>query len=139
MTTGHIRRRGKASWEIKFDAGRDEMTGKRMTQFHSFKGTKKEAAFKLAELIASVGKGEYVSRLKLTVGDHVQARIDQWVAMEEITPRTAERYRELLANQIRPHIGDKALQKLKPLDVELWHTTLKTKGRKDGKGGISAR
>ena len=29
--------------ELKFDIGRDEKTGKRITQFHTFKGTKKEA------------------------------------------------------------------------------------------------
>lgn len=137
--TGHIRQRGKNSWELKFDIGRDEATGKRITQFHSFKGTKKEAKFKLAELIASVGKGSYVSRSHLTVADHVAARIDQWEALGKITPKTSERYRELLSNQIKPHIGAKAVQKLKPADVERWHATLLTNGRKDGKGGISAR
>jgi integrase len=45
----------------------------------------------------------------------------------------------LLANQITPHIGAKALQKLMPADIERWHVTLKTAGRKDGKGGLSAR
>jgi integrase len=137
--TGHIRRRGERSWELKFDIGRDERTGKRIIQYHSFKGTKKEAHVKLAELIASVAKGSYVSRSHITVTEHVTARIDQWVALDEITPKTAERYRELLTNQIAPHIGPKALQKLKPLDIELWHARLKTSGRKDGQGGLSAR
>jgi integrase len=137
--TGHIRRRGERSWELKFDIGRDERTGKRITQFHSFKGTKKEAQFKLAELIASVGKGYYVSRSHITVAEHVAARIDLWVSRDDITPKTAERYRELLVNQIAPHIGAKALQKLKPIDIEQWHATLKTTGRKDGQGGLSAR
>jgi hypothetical protein len=48
-------------------------------------------------------------------------------------------YSQLVDNQIAPHIGAKLLQKLKAQDVESWHTTLKTKGRKDGKGGISNR
>jgi integrase len=38
-----------------------------------------------------------------------------------------------------PHIGDKLLQKMKPTDIEAWHNTLRTSGRKDGKGGISTR
>jgi hypothetical protein len=38
---GHIRRRGEHSWEIKFDLGRDEKTGKRITQYYAVKGTKK--------------------------------------------------------------------------------------------------
>jgi len=139
MSAGHIRLRGKQSWELKFDTGQDERTGKRITQFHSFRGTRKEAEFELAELVASVGKGSYVNRSQITVGEHVAARIDQWEALGKITPKTAERYRELLANQIKPHIGDKPLQKLKPADIEQWHATLKTSGRKSGQGGLSAR
>jgi integrase len=38
-----------------------------------------------------------------------------------------------------PHIGLKLVQKLKPAGVEAWHTTLRTSGRKDGKGGLSTR
>jgi integrase len=97
------------------------------------------ACLKLAELIASVGKGSYVDRSPLTVAQHVTARIEQWESLGKITPKTAERYRELLANQIVPHLGAKVVQKLKSADIERWHATLLTNGRKDGKGGISAR
>lgn len=38
-----------------------------------------------------------------------------------------------------PHLGAKALQKLKPLDIEEWHTTLKNQGRVRGEGGVAAR
>jgi hypothetical protein len=62
MSAGHIRPRGRRSWELKFDAGRDPATGERKIQYHSFKGTKSEAKIKLAELIAAVGKGTYVER-----------------------------------------------------------------------------
>ena len=55
-----------------------------------------------------------------------------------ITAKTAERYRELLANQIMPFIGQVALQALKAADVERWHGTLRFSGRKDGQGGLSA-
>jgi len=137
--SGHVRRRGKNSWELKFDAGRDEKTGKRLTQYHTVNGTRKDAEFKLAELVASVGKGSYVERSSLTVHAHLSARIDQWEALDKITAKTAERYRELLANQIKPQLGDKIVQKLKPADIERWHGALKTSGRKDGRGGLSAR
>jgi integrase len=73
----------------------------------------------------------------VTVGAHVLARIEQWEALGRITPKTAERYRELAANQIAPHLGAKVVQKLTPADIEQWHATLKTSGRKDRKGGLS--
>jgi integrase len=45
----------------------------------------------------------------------------------------------LINNQIIPHLGAKQLQKLKAIDIERWHNTLVTTGRKDGAGGVSAR
>jgi integrase len=139
MSAGHIRPRGRRSWELKFDAGRDPATGERKIQYHSFKGTKSEAKIKLAELIAAVGKGTYIEPSKLTVAEHVRARIDQWEESEAISARTAQRYRQLLEGQIAPHIGARIVQKMSTLDVERWHTALRTRGRRRGKGGVSPR
>jgi integrase len=135
---GHIRRRGANSFELKFDAGRDP-SGKRKVQFVSFRGTKREAQVKLAELIAAVGKGAYVEPSKTTLADFVRARVDQWEAAGDISAKTSQRYRQLVENQIVPHLGAKLLQKLQPLDIESWHTTLRNGGRVRGKGGIAAR
>jgi integrase len=137
MTTGHIRRRGRESWELKFDAGTDAGTGKRITRYASFRGSKKEAQVKLAELVTLHAKGAYVDRSRLTIARHVQARIEQWEAAGEITAKTSERYLELLNNQIAPHIGSKMVQKLTTANVEAWHGVLRMRGRKDGRGGLS--
>jgi integrase len=94
---------------------------------------------KLAELIASVGKGAYVEPHKVTVAEFVRARVDQWEAAGDISARTAQRYRQLAENQIVPHLGAMLLQKLRPLDVETWHTTLRNGGRVRGEGGIAPR
>ncbi|HML93254.1 Arm DNA-binding domain-containing protein [Methyloceanibacter sp.] len=139
MSKGHIRPRGKQSWELKFDAGRDPVTGKRKIKYHSFKGTKREAQTKLAELIAAVSTNVYIEPNKTTVKEHVSARIDQWEASGAISARTAERYRQLCDGQIGPFIGGKQLQKLSTLDIETWHSTLKSEGRTRGSGGISPR
>ena len=122
---GHLRQRGKRSFELKFDAGRDPATGERKIQYISFKGTKREAQVKLAELIASVGKGAYVEPHKVTVAEFVRARVDQWEAGGDISASTAQRYRQLAENQIVPQLGAMLLQKLRPLDVETWHTALR--------------
>jgi hypothetical protein len=78
--SGHIRPRGRQSWELKLDAGRDPATGRRQIQYHSFKGTKRAARLKLAELVAAVGSGSYIEPTKLTVAEHVRARVAQWEA-----------------------------------------------------------
>src|SRR6516162_9623212 len=136
--SGHIRRRGERSWELKFDAGHDPETGKRITQYYSFKVSKREAQQKLTELMAAVAKGAYVPRSSITVGAHVAERIERWEQLGKISGKTAERYRELHANQIAPHLGTILLQELKSSSIERWHATLKTGGRKDGTGGLSA-
>jgi integrase len=136
---GHLRQRGKRSWRLKFDTERDSATGQRKIQYFTFRGTKREAQTKLAELIASVGKGDYVEPSKTTVADFVRARVDQWEAAGDISAKTAQRYRQLVENQIAPHIGAKPLQKLRPLDIEEWHTNLRNGGRVRGRGGVAAR
>jgi integrase len=73
------------------------------------------------------------------VAEHVRARIDHWQASEAITARTAQRYRQLLDGQIRPHIGARLVQKLSTVDVEKWHATLKAGGRRRGNGGVASR
>jgi len=62
--SGHIRRRGENSWEVKFDLGRDPLTGKRITKYRAFKGTKKEASAELVRLINSAHRGDYISILR---------------------------------------------------------------------------
>jgi integrase len=134
---GHIQQRGKNSYRLKFDAGRDE-NGRRKIQYATSRGTKREAQAQLSQLLAAVSAGAYVEPTRTTVGDFVASRIDQWESSGAISARSAARYREILANQITPHLGTKLLQKLRPLDIERWHTALRSGGRANGKG-LTAR
>lgn len=137
--SGHIRRRGERSFELKYDVGTDPRTGKRVTKYASFKGSKREAQAKLTELLTAVAKGSHVDPSKTTVAEFVRDRINHWEASGNITTRTAERYRQLATNQIEPYLGAMVLQKLRPLHIEEWHVALRTKGRADGKGGVAPR
>jgi integrase len=121
---GHIRERSPGHWAIVIDV-RDPQTGKRKRRWHSFKGGKREAQIECARLIAAVDSGTAVEPSKITVADFVRARLAQWEAAGEISPLTAQRYQQLLKNQIAPHLGAKILRKLKPLDIEQWHTALR--------------
>lgn len=51
----------------------------------------------------------------------------------ELTPKTAERYRELAEGQIIPHLGNVILQKLRPIDIENWHKAILKSGSRKGK------
>ena len=74
---GTISRRGKTSWRLKFDVERT--SGKRDIRYVTFRGTRKEAQQKLAELIASVGQGSYVEPSKMSVAAFVRMRVDQFL------------------------------------------------------------
>jgi integrase len=116
--TGHIRRRGTNSWEIKFDIGRDPKTGKRQTRYHSFKGTKREAQAELIRLSADVQKGGYVDPTKETVGGFLDRWDRDWASVgNNAAPKTLERYRGIIGKQIKPNIGVRPIQKLKAVDL----------------------
>jgi hypothetical protein len=134
---GSVVRRGRHSWRIKFDL--DRAGGARETKYVTVKGTRKQAESELARLLTAADGGTLVEPSKQTVAEFVRERVEAWEAAGDISARTAQRYRQLVENQIVPHIGAKAVQKLKPLDVEGWHTTLRNDGRLRGEGGVAAR
>lgn len=112
--TGHIRRRGERSWEIKFDVGTNPLTGRRQTRYHSFKGTKREAEAELVRLKGSANRGEYIDPSKSTLSEF----LDQWEgwAATQVSAKTLERYKELLKHHVRPHLGAARIQKLKTVN-----------------------
>ena len=124
--TGHIRRRGKQSWEIKFDLGTDHLTGNRMTRYHSFKGTKREAEAEIVRLKAGADRGEYVDPSKVTLAQFLD-RWEQWAA-GQLSAKTLERYMELTKLHVRPHLGAMRLQKLRTVNfAELYGKLQKPK------------
>jgi integrase len=129
--TGHVRKRGAQTWELKFDVGTDPLTGKRITRYSNFKGTKRDAQKQLAGLIAAAEKGELVDRSKTTLA----AFLDRWQrdwAASNVSPKTFERYEELIRCHVYPHLGAAQLQKLKPLHfAELYAKLLRSE---DGPG-----
>ena len=113
---GHIRQRGQQSWELKFDLGRDPVTGKRLTRYQSFRGTKREAEKKLIELLGQAETGSLLKRSAETLGDYISRWTRDWVPAH-VTPKTGERYRELLRLHVCPRLGALPLQKLRPIAV----------------------
>lgn len=135
--SGHIRRRGERSWELKFDIGTDPLTGKRLTRYHSFKGTKRGAAAELVRLMAGVNSGDYVDPSKLTLGDFLDCWERDWAATN-VSPKTLERYKELTRCHARPHLGAMKLRKLKPVNFAELYAKLLCEGRSPDVG-LSAR
>jgi integrase len=114
--TGHIRRRGKNSWRLKFDLGPDPLTNNRRIRYHTFKGMKRDAEIKLAVLIAENSKGQYVDTSKITVAEFIERWQPDWAA-SHVSAKTFERYAELLRNHVAAYIGEVHLQKLRAVHL----------------------
>jgi hypothetical protein len=126
---GNITRRGKSSWRLKFDLGRDPATGARQIRFVTVRGKRKDAEQELARLIAAADSGTLVEASKTTLADYLRSWLQGNI---ELAGKTRERYDELCEQQICPHLGAMPLQKLRPIQIQEWHRTLIKSG---GKGG----
>jgi integrase len=126
VSSGSIQRRGKA-WRIRFDVEND--LGKREQRSATFRGSKEDAQKELRRLMGEADKGLLVDPNKITVAEHVRG----WIKRARVSPRTREGYDRVCELRIVPHIGSVKLQKLRPAQIEAWHTTLLECGGEDGK------
>jgi integrase len=128
---GSIRRRGKRSFEIRFDVARDE-PGQRKRRHITVRGEDvKDAQEKLVALLRERDTGSAIDPSKTTLGQY----LDTWLVEIQVEPTTLQRYRQLVDNQIKPHLGSAILQDLKPAAVKAWHKALRENGRKQRKKG----
>lgn len=120
---GNITRRGKSSWQLKFDVG--TIDGKRHTRYATVRGTYKDAQRKLTELLNAADTGTLPDPCDVTLAEYLRT----WLkSAHEQSPKTLERYGELAERQIIPHLGAIKLQKLKPEHVQAWHSELLNAG-----------
>jgi integrase len=114
--SGHIRQRSPGSFEIRYRANG-------VLRTETVRGSKKIAAARLRELMASVDRGQHPAPSKTTVGDWLTARVELWLTSGRIGARTAESYRWLAAQAIS-FLGDHLVQKLDTASVEAWHASM---------------
>ena len=114
-TKGSIRKRG-SGFQGRVDIGPDPLTGKRRVRYVSLakKGALQE---KIAEILAELGKGEYIDPRKITFGEWLDTWYDTAVEGSK-RPRTCERYRGIIDNHLKPALGAIVLQKLQAVDIE---------------------
>jgi integrase len=134
---GHIRQRGERSWELKFDLGRDPVSGKRISRYVNFRGTKREAQAELTRLLNSRNEGTYVDPTKMTVGEYLEHWLTVYVD-RQLAAKTAARHRGIIQHQIVPRLGNVPMRKLTAVHLEGFEAKLQkegyVKGRKLGQG-----
>jgi len=98
-------------------------------------GTRSDANRRLRELTARADAGEHVPSSRTTL----KTWAAEWLALlargeasgmrrkGRVTPRTRERYRELLASYVFPTLGDRPIQKLTPTEIDHLYIALERK------------
>lgn len=131
MRAGNIERRDANSWRIKFEVGpRDPLTGKRRTKRETVQGSRRDAQRRLTQRLSEIDNGTFLDPTRRIVAEH----LNQWLAcLDHLAHKTRARYRALAEQQIIPHLGSIALQRLRPADLIGWHKTLLARGGQDGR------
>jgi integrase len=122
---GHIRERSPGHWAIILDV-RDPQTRKRRRKWHAFRGTKKEARIECSRLITEMADATYVEADRTTLNGFLDRWERDWAATN-ISPKTAERYGELLRTHVRPVLGDKRMQSIRAEDLNRLYSQLDKK------------
>src|SRR5262249_52486969 len=136
--TGHIRQRSAGSFEIRYSLGTDPATGNRRMVTTTVKGNHRAAEKELRRLLRTLDTGEHVDPTRMTIREWLAT----WLAAvrEEVSPKTHERYSEIVNNFLVPELGALPIAKLSAAHIQAAYTKWATEGRRDGKrGGLSPR
>lgn len=127
--TGHIRKRVNKTGitcQIILDKGVD-LQGRRIRDYITVNGTKREAQQILSEKLNEYNKGTYIEPSEITVDQHLEQWLDTYVR-RNLAPYTVDGYTTNIKRYILPYIGTVKLQKLMPLQVQRMYDELQKKG-----------
>ncbi len=136
--TGHIRQRSPGSWQLRYSLGTDPATGRRRVATATVRGDRRAAEKELRRLLRTVDTGEHVDPTRMTVRQWLTA----WLAAtrDEISPKSHERYSEIVENFLEPELGALPIVKLAPAHIQAAYSKWSIGGRRDGKiGGLAPR
>jgi integrase len=115
-----IRSRSTGSFWIRYSLGRDPVSGKRRWATATVKGSRKDAERELTRRLRIVDIGEHPEPSKMTVADW----LGLWLASAkaEVSPKTHERYAEIVRCYLVPGLGKLPLQRLTATDIQRAYT-----------------
>jgi integrase len=116
---GHIRAKGKQSWQIQIYTGNGP-DGKPRRYFETVRGRKGDAQKRLNELLVSMEKGVSVPVGRLTLAAHLHNWLDGYVRTN-CSQRTAEGYQSIAEHHLIPALGHIQLKQLQPQAIQAYY------------------
>jgi integrase len=126
------------SWAIVLDVGKDPESGRRRQKWHTFHGTKREAQRELNNLLHRIQTGEYVEPTGMLLSEYLEHWLTDY-AKTNVSRKSLERYTEIARCHLIPALGQYRLLDLRPLHIQGYYGIALESGRRDGRGGLSAR
>jgi integrase len=127
---GNLTRRGTTSWRLKFDIGRDPVSGRRITKFVTLRGTKAQAQTEAAKIIASAATGQHVDASRESVEQFAERWLRDW-ANNNVSNKTWTRYAQLLRKHFSGRLGSVSIQKLRAADLQAVYAAMAEEGLAD--------
>jgi integrase len=124
---GSIRSRGRGTWEVAYEAGRDPVTQKRLRRTFNVKGSKRDAEKRLTEVLSQRDRGIDLSPDKITVAEYLERWLRDYVDART-APSTSQRYRAAITRHISPHIGSMQLARVRPMHIQGMHSLCRQEG-----------
>ncbi len=118
---GHIEQRAKDSFSIKISLGKDATTGKYKYQWVTVKGSKKDAQKRLSELLHQLDTGNYIQPGKTTLAEYLTRWLADYVK-PNLSPRSYERYADIVKRHFTPNLGNIFLTQLKADQLQKLYT-----------------
>ncbi len=135
---GFKRKRASGNWEIFINLGPDPATGRRRQHTETVKGSARDADQRIRTLIDQIEVNTFVPSQRTTFGEWLK-RWHQSYVVTNTRSRTADSYKSEIRNHIIPSLGQVRLSDLRPQHLQEYYARALSGGRKDGRGGLSAR
>ena len=113
---GTIRKRGKESWELRIDIGRDPTSGKRRFRYQTVRGSKRQASEALTEVAHRRDTGTDVAPTRISVGEYLDRWLEDYASVN-VAPATLGRYSQIVS-RLKPALGAIRLQALRPAAIQ---------------------
>jgi integrase len=118
---GGLRENSPGVWEVRLEAGRDPVSGKRRQVSRTLRGSKRQAQQLLNSLVADADAGR-VSGTSATF----KQLTDEWLSLSgpDLSPTTLRRYRGLLDKRILPALGPRSIHSIRSNDLDRMYQAL---------------
>lgn len=130
MASGNVRERKTKKgivYQITIESGTDPVSGERIRQYITFKGTRRQAEAEKNRLVAEASGGNYVVNTSPTL---LSSWMQQWLSLycTSLSVTSISGYEGQISRYLDPYLGKIPLKALQNSHVQSWVNTLQDKG-----------